>query len=93
MDANQVNNITSNIMLQYNIDKWFESQIKTLVQCHWPRKNQIYRYLCDIAPGSIVIDENRHYCVVQWEDEIARELMDNVGKEMFAQRQVLENKY
>ena len=63
------------------------------MQRHWPRKSQIYRYLCDIAPGSIVIDENRHYCVVQWGDEIARELMDNVSKEMFAQRQVLENKY
>ena len=62
------------------------------MQRHWPRKSQIYRYLCDIAPGSIVIDENRHYYVVQWEDEIARELMDNVSKEMFAQKlEVLEN--
>ena len=92
MDSNQVNNITDNIMLQYNIDKCFKWQIETLVPRHWPRRVQIYRYLCNIAPGSRVVDENEQYYVVQWEDEIATELMDNVSKEMFVQRlRILEN--
>ena len=65
MDSNQVSNITYNIMMQHDIDKCFKWQIETLVRHHWPQREQIYRYLCNIAPGSRVIDENKHYCIAQ----------------------------
>lgn len=92
MDRNQIHNIAYNIMVEYNIDNNFKWQIERLVQQHWPKKVIIYRYICNIAPGSRVVYDCKNYYIVQWNKETARTLMDSVSKSMLVQRiRTLEN--
>ena len=85
MDCSQIHNIAYNILVEYNIDNSFKWQIETLVQQHWPKMGIIYRYICNIVPGSRVVYDCKNYYIVQWNKETARTLMDSVSKNMLVQ--------
>lgn len=54
MDNNEIENITSNLIYELDIEKCFRPQIKGLVKYIWPRKNCTYRHICNIVNGSKV---------------------------------------
>ena len=79
METNwEVDNITHNLMHEFEIDVSFKETIKKLVEQHWPQRGIIYRYICNIVVGSSIIDENKHYYIVRWNIEQCRRLMNAV---------------
>ena len=57
MDNNEIENITSNLIYELDIEKCFRPQIKGLVKNIWPRRNCTYRHICNIVNGSKVWKE------------------------------------
>ena len=87
MDNNQVINIAHNLMYELNIEEQFKSITEELVRQHWPRRGVIYRFLCNIVPGSTVVDETKNYYVVQWHKERCRAFMGKVANSNLLQEQ------
>ena len=87
MDNNQVSNIAHNLMYKLNVEERFKSEIERLVCLHWPQRGVIYRFLCNIVPGSKVVDKNENYYIVQWHEETCRKLMTKVTSNTLVQQQ------
>ena len=86
MDNNQVINIVSNCMYELNIEEELKSIIDGLVRQHWPRRGVIYRFLCNMVPGSRIVDKNNNYYIVQWHEERCRALMTKVTNNTLVQQ-------
>ena len=87
MDNNQVINMAHNLMYELNIEEQFKSVIEGLVRQHWPRRGVIFRFSCNIVPGSEVVDKNKNYYVVQCFEETCKKLMTKVTSNTLVQQQ------
>ena len=63
MDNKQVINIAHNLMYELNIEEQFQSIIEGPVHQHWPWHGVIYKFLCNIVSGSMVVEKNKNYYV------------------------------
>ena len=86
MDNMQIKNITQNLMYKLETDESLRRYVKGLVKNHWPRRGQIYGYLCNTLKGSIIVYENKHYYIVHWDIEQCRTLMNKISKTTLVQR-------
>ena len=59
MDNNQVINIAHNLKYELNIEEQFQSIIEGPVHQHWLWHGVIYKFLCNIVPGSMVVDKKK----------------------------------
>ena len=74
-------------MYELNIEEEFKSIIERLVWQHWPQRGVIYRFLCNIVPGSRIVDKNKNYYKVQWHEERCRALITKVTNNTLMQQQ------
>ena len=78
MEQFKIENITHNLMSNLEIDGCFKETIQKLAEQYWPRQSVIFRYICNIANGSKIVDENKNFYFCHWNTELCRQLMDRV---------------
>ena len=65
-------------MYDLEIDGCLKQTIQKLVEQYLPRRSIIFRYICNVANGSKIVDENKNVYVCHWNTELCRQLMDRV---------------
>ena len=78
MERFEIENIMHNLMYNLEIDGCFKETIQKLVEQYWPRRSVLFRYTCNIANGSKIVNENKNFHVCHWNTEFCRQLMDRV---------------
>ena len=78
MERFKIKNITHNLMNNSEIDGCFKETIQKLVEQYWPRRSVIFRYICNVANGSKIVDENKNFYIFHQNTELCRQLMDRV---------------
>ena len=63
MEPFEIENITHNLMYDLEIDGCFKETIQKLVEQYWPRRSVIFRYICNVANGSKIVDENKNFYI------------------------------
>ena len=87
MDAKKARRIVDNLMYELEIHNVYQETIKKLVSQHWPKCSCIYRYICNIAKGSKIVDETRNWYIVHWNQQQCKTLMKGIANTTVIQTQ------